>query len=152
MSASVPSPKLYHVTLSPAHISSPGRFPYMRPFTAEMKSVSSISINQIMFRLNTDSEVKLHTDYHASYCSPRSPRFLVLSLCCQTSRYSCPNTSSCVHPWQKIGERTPYPHLSVKQCTHSNSKDMKGLQMADYRTCYTIFNLQFAICNGPIPQ
>lgn len=34
MSTSVPSPKVYQTTLSPAHMCSPGRFPYMRPFTA----------------------------------------------------------------------------------------------------------------------
>lgn len=80
MSTSVPSPKVYQITLSPAHISSPARFPYIRPFTAEIESIWTeqyrdeyenteetpemelkICERQWVVKWNADSEVILNT-------------------------------------------------------------------------------------------
>lgn len=154
MSTSVPNPKVYHLTLSPEHISSPRRFPYMRPFTADVKgkiwryeemrkqkhiwsgsqtycnTIRATIINSTAFISEVDASIK-HTDYHASYCSPESPRVPGLSHCCQTSQCSHPNTSSSFHPWQKKEERAPCPHPANKQQRHNsrNSEPAKGLQI-----------------------
>lgn len=124
MSTSVPSPKVYHMTLSPAHISRPFRLPYMRPFMAEIQNThhQKRELWWVMTRwwVTVPKILVKSCYYRASYCFPGRLHLNDRLYLGQTGQYSPSNTNSRFHPWQKTGGRIPYRRLSVKQtCTNS---------------------------------
>lgn len=130
MSTSVPSPKVYHMTLSPAHISRPFRLPYMHPFMAEIQNTHRQK-QELWWVMTkwwvTVSKILAKSSYYrASYCFPWSLHPNDWLYPEQNRQYSPSNTNSHFHPWQKTGGRIPYPRLSVKptQCSGDSRESM----------------------------